>query len=97
MVSSVQRARGIMPWPPHALGLAGLVAAAGLACLIAFHATSRADSEPLHGAPPGTTARGPVWEPSVVNAPGLPLQCADGTWTRTAVRAGCARHGGVVY
>lgn len=86
-----------MPWPPHALGLAGIVVAAGLACLIAFHPTSRAASEPSYGVPPATTARGPVWEPTVVNAPGLPLQCADGTWTRTAVRGGCTRHGGVVY
>jgi hypothetical protein len=86
-----------MPWPPHVLGLAGLAVAAGFACLIAFHPTSRADAE--HGSlgAPGVTAHGPVWEPTVVNAPGLPEQCADGTWTRTAVRWGCARHGGVVY
>lgn len=85
-----------MPWPPHALGVAGIVVAAGFACLIAFHATSRADPEAARSVPvPETPA--PVWEPAVVNAPGLPLQCADGTWTRTAVRGGCARHGGVAY
>jgi len=87
-----------MPWPPHALGLAGIVASVGLAALIAFHSPSHADIEPAHLATVAPAAQhAPIWEPSVVTAPGLPLQCADGTWTRTAVRAGCARHGGVAY
>lgn len=86
-----------MPWPPHALGLAGLVAAAGLACLIAFHPNSQAASEPQRAAPAMPQAHAPVWEPTVVNAPGLPVQCADGTWTRSVVWHGCARHGGNVY
>jgi len=67
-------------------------------CLLAFHPTSKADStrtEPQPAAAP--VAQAPVWVPEVVTAPGLPLQCADGTWTRTVVRGGCARHGGVTY
>jgi hypothetical protein len=92
----MQRATGIMPWPPHALGVAGIVLAAGIACLISFHATSSADPEPARTAP-AMIELGPVWEPSVVNAPGLPLQCADGVWTRTTVRGGCSHHGGVAY
>jgi hypothetical protein len=92
----MQRTVGIMPWPPHALGVAGIVIAAGLACLISFHATSRAEPEPARSTP-ADVKPGPIWEPAVVNTPGLPLQCADGTWTRTAVRWGCAHHGGVAY
>ena len=86
-----------MPWPPHVLGLAGFTTATVVACLIAFHPTSRADASTARVAPPAMTVKAPVWEPTVVTAPGLPLQCADGTWTRTAVRGGCARHGGAVY
>ena len=86
-----------MPWPPHALGLAGIVAAVGLAALIAFHPASHAGTEPSRNAAMPATQPAPTWEPAVVNAPGLPLQCADGSWTRTAVRGGCARHGGVIY
>ncbi|HEY8091469.1 MAG TPA: hypothetical protein VIF09_26575 [Polyangiaceae bacterium] len=86
-----------MPWPPHVLGLAGFAAATGLALLIAFHPTSRAEAATSKSPPPAATVKGPVWEPTVVNAPGLPVQCADGAWTRTAVRGGCAKHGGAVY
>jgi hypothetical protein len=85
-----------MPWPPHALGLAGIVASVALAALIAFQPTSHADTQVVRAtlaAPPAA----PTWEPSVVTTPGLPLQCADGTWTRTTVHAGCAHHGGVSY
>jgi len=87
-------------WPRGTLGIACVVAAAGLAALVAFHRPSQAQPEPGPGA--GTRAvdsprSGVVWEPSVVNAPGLPLQCSDGTWTRTVVRGGCTRHGGVTY
>lgn len=85
-----------MLWPPHALGIAGLVAVAGLACLIAFHPSSQAASEPARPAQAAPVV-GPVWQQTVINAPGIPMQCADGTWTRTAVRGGCARHGGNVY
>lgn len=79
-----------------ALGSVGLV---GLVCLLAFQATSRADaldgSGPLAASQAGPRAHGPVWTPGIVTTPGLPVQCADGSWTRTVVRAGCARHGGV--
>jgi hypothetical protein len=96
LVPSLQRATGIMVWPPHALGLAGIIASVGLGALIAFHPASHADTEPSRGAAV-VRAPAPVWEPSVVTAPGLPVQCADGAWTRSTVRAGCARHGGVAY
>ena len=87
-----------MPWPPHALGLAGIVASVGVAALIAFHPASHAGTEPARKAGAVLAAQ-PVatWEPSVVTTPGLPLQCADGTWTRTVVRDGCVHHGGVGY
>jgi len=85
-----------MPWPPHALGLAGIVASVGVAALIAFHTASRADIEPPRRASLAAQPA-PTWEPSVVTTPGLPLQCADGTLTRTTIRAGCAHHGGVGY
>ena len=65
--------------------------------LLAFLPTSKADSTrtlPQQALP---VAQRPVWVPEVVTAPGLPLQCADGTWTRTVVRGGCSRHGGVFY
>jgi hypothetical protein len=86
------------PWPRGTVGIVCVVAAAGLAALVAFHRPSQA--QPEHGAStlPGDSPQiVQVWEPSVVNAPGLPLQCSDGAWTRTAVRGGCARHGGVTY
>jgi hypothetical protein len=89
-----------MTWSRRTLGLVGAVAVAGVGCLLAFHATS-------HAADPGRTVSAlepaqvtiarPTWQPTVVTAPGLPVQCADGTWTRTVVRGGCAKHGGVVY
>jgi hypothetical protein len=94
-----------MPWPlplpppkrTWVLG-GGIAFVVSFACSLAFHTTSKADStrihQPITAAP---VAAGPVWVPEVVTAPGLPLQCADGTWTRTVVRGGCARHGGVVY
>jgi hypothetical protein len=88
-----------MTWSRRTLGLVGAVAVAGVGCLLAFHATSHAD--------PGRTASAsletavmtvrPTWQPTVVTAPGLPVQCADGAWTRSVVRGGCAKHGGVVY
>jgi hypothetical protein len=88
-----------LPPPKRTWVLGGGVAfAVSFVCSLAFHATSKADStriEPVPAAPP--VAHGPVWVPEVVSAPGLPLQCADGTWTRTVVRGGCARHGGIVY
>ena len=89
-----------MMWSRRTLGLAGAVAAAGVGCLLAFHSASHADpgraAAALAEAP---AAIGPrvVWQPTVVTTPGLPVQCADGTWTRTVVRGGCARHGGVAY
>ncbi len=87
-----------MIWPPHALGLAGIVASVGLAGLIAFHPASHAGTEPARKAAAVlATQPASTWEPSVVTTPGLPLQCADGTWTRTVVRGGCAHHGGVGY
>lgn len=87
------------PMPKRTWMLGGGVAfvTTFLVCLLAFHATSKADStpeEPLRAQP---AAQGPVWVPEVVTAPGLPLQCSDGTWTRTVVRGGCSRHGGVTY
>jgi hypothetical protein len=98
LVPSLQRATGIMVGPPHALGLAGIVASVGVAALIAFHPASHAGTEPQRDAAAVLATRPvPTWEPSVVMTPGLPVQCADGTWTRTAVYAGCARHGGVRY
>jgi hypothetical protein len=84
--------------PRGTLGIACVVAAAGLAALVAFHRPSQAQPEHGAGSPAMEAPRMlTVWEPSVVNAPGLPLQCTDGTWTRTVVRGGCARHGGVTY
>ena len=88
-----------MRWPPPrgiTLGVIGLVT---LTCLVAFHPTSRADSQmPLTAAEAGgSLVLGPEWVPEVVTAPGLPVQCADGAWTRTVVRGGCARHGGVAH
>ncbi|HEX3346234.1 MAG TPA: hypothetical protein VHS09_16740, partial [Polyangiaceae bacterium] len=98
LVPSLQRAGGIMPWPPHALGLAGIVASVGLAALIAFHPASHADMEPARASNAVPAAQPAVtWEPTVVTTPGLPVQCADGAWTRTSVRGGCARHGGIGY
>jgi hypothetical protein len=87
-----------MPWPPHALGLAGIVASVGIAALLSFHSASHAGTEPSRQSAAVLAAQpAPTWEPSVVSTPGLPLQCADGTWTRTAVRSGCAHHGGIAY
>jgi|HubBroStandDraft_2_1064218.scaffolds.fasta_scaffold2047667_1 hypothetical protein len=86
------------PWPRGTLGIVSVVSAAGLAALVAFHRPSQAQPEQGSTALPVDSVRSAImWEPSVVNAPGLPLQCSDGTWTRTAVRGGCARHGGVTY
>ena len=90
-----------MRWPPPrsvALGFVGLV---GLVSLLAFQATGRAEAS--HASPlvdAAAEARpvyGPVWTPEIVTAPGLPVQCSDGTWTRTVVRGGCARHGGITH
>jgi hypothetical protein len=70
-----------------------------VSCLLAFHSASHAEPVPVpavavHAAAP---VRGPTWQPTVVTAPGLPVQCADGAWSRTVIRGGCARHGGVAY
>lgn len=87
-----------MPRPmPKRWVLGGGIALVTLVCLLAFHATSKADSTRTEPLPAATAANGPVWVPEVVTARGLPLQCSDGTWTRTVVRGGCARHGGVTY
>jgi hypothetical protein len=87
-----------MTWS-RSLGLLAVVPVAGVGCLLAFHSPSHADpgratSAAIDLAP---AVHGPMWQPTVVAAPGLPLQCADGTWTRTVVRGGCARHKGIVY
>jgi hypothetical protein len=87
-----------MTWSRPSLGLLAVVAVAGVSCLLAFHSASHAEPSP----PPSVVVdvapvHGPTWQPSAITAPGLPLQCADGTWTRTVVRGGCARHGGLVY
>jgi hypothetical protein len=95
-----------MPWPlPLSLPMpkrtwvlgGGIAFVVSLVCLLTFHHTSKADSTRMAPPPAAPVAHGPVWVPEVVTAPGLPLQCADGTWTRTVVRGGCAHHGGVVY
>ena len=90
-----------MSWPSSRSIALGSVAFVGLVPLVTFQATSRAESRqpsPLASEAEPTEARHrPVWVPEVVSAPGLPLQCSDGTWTRTVVRGGCARHGGVAY
>ncbi len=90
-----------MSWPTSRFIALGSVAFFGLVTLVTFQATSRAEARrasPLSlEAASGEVRRGPVWVPEVVTAPGLPLQCTDGTWTRTVVRGGCARHGGVTY
>jgi hypothetical protein len=90
--------------------LGGVVAAVGGAGLIAFSASSNAETGhasvavQAHRAPfveqqPAFYAigAGHGWPNTVDNTPGLPVQCSDGTWTRTVVRAGCMRHGGVAY
>ena len=90
------------PFPRGAIGIVCVVTAAGLAALVAFHRPSQAQLERSASVssmepatvPPSVEA---TWEPTAMNAPGLPLQCSDGTWTRTVVRWGCARHGGVTY
>ncbi len=85
-------------WPRGTVGIACVVAAAGLAALVAFHRPSQAQPEQGASSRPVDSPRiGPVWEPSVVTAPGLPVQCSDGTWIRSVARGGCSRHGGVTY
>jgi len=88
-----------MSWPPARAWILGVIALVTLACLVAFNATSRADSSlPLSVQDEKTTMElGPPWVPEVVSTPGLPVQCADGAWTRTVVRGGCAKHGGVAH
>lgn len=78
------------------LGVLCVVAAAGLAALVGFHRPGHAQPSYSVEAPIDVAPHA-VWEPTVVNAPGLPVQCSDGAWTRTMVRGGCARHGGVTY
>ena len=86
-----------MPWPPPRSVLLGVVSLVSLVCLVGFHPTSSAASPvPLTVAEAAAApVLGPEWVPEVNTAPGLPVQCADGTWTRTVVRGGCARHGGL--
>lgn len=87
-----------MTWSRRSLGLLAVVAVAGVSCLLAFHSASHAEPVPAPAvAIQAVPVRGPTWQPTVVTAPGLPVQCADGAWTRTVVRGGCARHGGVAY
>jgi hypothetical protein len=90
-----------MSWPTPRFIALGSIAFVALVTLVTFQATSRAEAgraSPLSsGGIAGEVRRGPVWVPEIVTAPGLPLQCSDGTWTRTVVRGGCARHGGVSY
>jgi hypothetical protein len=89
-----------MTWSRPSLGVAAVVAVAGVSCLLAFHSASHADPGPAPNPAVIVVAapvRGPTWQPTVVTAPGLPVQCADGAWTRTVVRGGCARHGGIAY
>lgn len=89
-----------MPWPmPKRTWVVGggLAFLVSFVCLLVFLPTSKADSTPSSVLPTAPVAHGPVWVPEVVTAPGLPLQCTDGSWTRTVVRGGCARHGGVTY
>lgn len=88
-----------MSWPPPRKVVLGCIALVGVATLVVFQATSRAEGRPpsAQNAVAAGPAWGPVWVPEVVTAPGLPLQCADGTWTRTVVRGACARHGGAAY
>jgi hypothetical protein len=79
-----------------ALALGCLVSVVSL--VAAVQATSRAEARiPAAPVAPAEAAQayGPAWIPEVVTAPGLPVQCADGVWTRTVVRAGCAKHGGI--
>jgi hypothetical protein len=90
-----------MSWPTSRFIALGSIAFVGLVSLVTFQATSRAEARrvsPLFAAEAqAVTPRGPVWVPEVVTAPGQPVQCGDGTWTRSMVRGGCARHGGVAY
>jgi hypothetical protein len=90
-----------MSWPTARSIALGSIAFVGLVTLVTFQATSSAEARhasPIFASEAAVQSpRGPVWVPEVVTAPGLPLQCSDGTWTRTAVRGGCARHGGVTY
>jgi hypothetical protein len=91
-----------MSWPTSRSIALGSVAFVGLVTLVTFQATSRAATGQASPLVPGgdgaEVSPRPVWVPEVVSAPGLPLQCSDGTWTRTVgVRGGCARHGGVAY
>lgn len=89
-----------MSWPTSRFIALGSVALVGLVSLVTLQATSHAEArrpDPLSLSAPGDGPRGPMWVPEVVTAPGFPLQCADGTWTRTVVRGGCFRHGGVAY
>jgi hypothetical protein len=89
-----------IPWPnSRTIGI-GIVAFVGLVSLVTLQATTHAAPRqplPLSAAAAAEGAHGPLWVPEVVTAPGLPLQCADGAWTRTVVRGGCARHGGVAF
>jgi hypothetical protein len=88
-----------MSWPLPRRIVLGCIALVGLATLVAFQTTSRAEARAPVDAGDATAIAtpGPAWVPEVVTAPGLPLQCADGTWTRTVVRAGCAHHRGLAY
>lgn len=88
-----------MSWPPPRWTTLGVIGLVTLACLVAFHPTSRADSTMPLSAQDAIASKdlGPPWVPEVLSAPGLPMQCADGLWTRTVVRGGCVKHGGVAH
>jgi hypothetical protein len=89
-----------MSWPTSRFIALGSVAFVGLVSLVTLQATSHAESRqpsPLLSGELAGGAKGPVWIPEVVTAPGLPVQCSDGAWTRTVVRGGCSKHGGVAY
>jgi hypothetical protein len=86
---------------PRVLAL-GLIGVVGVISLVAFQATSRAEARrntmaisAVQAAGPSNPIVGPLWTPEVVTTPGLPLQCADGSWTRSIIRGGCAKHGGI--
>ncbi len=93
-------ARDMSSWPTSRSVALGSVAFVGLVSLVTWQATSHAESRQpsdLQPAEVAGMAQGPVWVPEVVMAPGLPVQCSDGAWTRTVVRGGCSKHGGVAY
>ncbi|HEY8040815.1 MAG TPA: hypothetical protein VIF15_13515 [Polyangiaceae bacterium] len=93
-----------MTWTRKSVCLVGAVVAAGLACLIAFAATSQADPRHESGAAPQGAAASaqashatPAAEVRMMPSTGHAMQCADGSWARTVARGACWQHGGVAY